>query len=61
MQTLQADYFAAYRSIKLTRDANGVLVVEVHNNGSRSFSRHKIIRSLSTPFTGLRKIEQTKS
>jgi enoyl-CoA hydratase/carnithine racemase len=33
MQTLQADYFAAYRSIKLTRDANGVLVVEVHNNG----------------------------
>ncbi len=33
MQTLQADYFAAYRSLKLTRDANGVLVVEVHNNG----------------------------
>jgi len=33
MQTLQADYFAAYRSIKLTRDAKGVLVVEVHNNG----------------------------
>src|ERR1700716_1849992 len=33
MQTLQADYFSAYRSIKLTRDANGVLVVEVHNNG----------------------------
>src|SRR6266850_7200987 len=32
MQMLQADYFAAYRSIKLTRDANGVLVVEVHNN-----------------------------
>src|SRR6266852_5621249 len=33
MQMLQADYFAAYRSMKLTRDANGVLVVEVHNNG----------------------------
>jgi enoyl-CoA hydratase/carnithine racemase len=33
MQTLQADYFSAYRSIKLTRDANAVLVVEVHNNG----------------------------
>src|SRR6266478_5884896 len=32
MQMLQADYFAAYRSMKLTRDANGVLVVEVHNN-----------------------------
>src|SRR5229473_4754347 len=30
---LQDDYFAAYRSLKLTRDANGVLVVEFHNNG----------------------------
>jgi len=30
---LQTDYLAAYRSLKLTRDANGVLVVEVHNNG----------------------------
>jgi enoyl-CoA hydratase/carnithine racemase len=33
MQTLQNDYFAAYRSLKLTRDANGVLVVEFHSNG----------------------------
>ena len=33
MQTLQGDYFAAYRNLKLTRDANGVLVVEFHNNG----------------------------
>ena len=33
MQTPQANYFAAYRSLKLTRDANGVLVVEFHNNG----------------------------
>jgi len=33
MQTVQADYFAAYRSLKLTRDASGVLVVEIHNNG----------------------------
>jgi enoyl-CoA hydratase/carnithine racemase len=32
MQTLQADYFTAYRSLKLTRDANGVLVVEFHSN-----------------------------
>src|SRR5437667_416112 len=30
---LQDDYFAAYRSLKLTRDASGVLVVEFHNNG----------------------------
>jgi enoyl-CoA hydratase/carnithine racemase len=30
---LQDDYFAAYRSLKLTRDANDVLVVEFHSNG----------------------------
>jgi enoyl-CoA hydratase/carnithine racemase len=33
MQTLQGDYLAAYRNVKLTRDANGVLVVEFHSNG----------------------------
>jgi enoyl-CoA hydratase/carnithine racemase len=33
MQTLQSDYFTAYRSLKLTRDGSGVLVVEFHNNG----------------------------
>src|SRR6266481_1847682 len=30
---LQDDYFAAYRSLKLTRDAKGVLVAEFHTNG----------------------------
>ena len=33
MQTFQADYFAAYHNLKLTRDANGVLVAEFHGNG----------------------------
>src|SRR5262249_40705710 len=33
MQTLPADYFAAYRSLTLTRDTNGVLVVGFHSNG----------------------------
>jgi enoyl-CoA hydratase/carnithine racemase len=33
MQTVQADYFAAYDNLKLTRDANGVLVAEFHSNG----------------------------
>jgi enoyl-CoA hydratase/carnithine racemase len=33
MQILQNDYFGAYRSTKLTRDTNGVLVVEFHSNG----------------------------
>jgi len=30
---LQDNYFASYRSLKLTRDANGVLVAEFHSNG----------------------------
>src|ERR1700731_2829622 len=33
MQTVQSDYFSAYRQLKLTRDAKGVLVVEFHSNG----------------------------
>src|SRR6266576_2088768 len=33
MQRLQDNYFVAYRSLKLTRDASGVLVVEFHSNG----------------------------
>jgi enoyl-CoA hydratase/carnithine racemase len=33
MQGMQPAYFAAYRSVKLTRDAQGVLVVEFHSKG----------------------------
>src|SRR5579862_7987380 len=33
MQTYRDDYFTAYRSVKLTRDAEGVLVVQFHSNG----------------------------
>src|ERR1700747_610293 len=33
MQRLQDDYLAAYRSLKLTRDSEGVLVVEFHSDG----------------------------
>ena len=29
----QSDYLSAYRSLKLTRDAEGILVVEFHTNG----------------------------
>src|SRR6266700_1795174 len=32
MQRLQNDYLAAYRSLKLTRDSEGVLVAEFHSN-----------------------------
>ena len=33
MQTLRDDYLNAYRSLNLTRDTSGVLVVEFHSNG----------------------------
>jgi hypothetical protein len=33
MQTLRDNYFNAYRSLKLTRDAEGVLVAQFHTNG----------------------------
>jgi enoyl-CoA hydratase/carnithine racemase len=33
MQGTQPVYFTAYRSVKLARDAQGVLVVEFHSNG----------------------------
>jgi enoyl-CoA hydratase/carnithine racemase len=33
MHTTQPAYFSAYRSVRMTRDAEGVLVVELHTNG----------------------------
>jgi hypothetical protein len=33
MTTIQADYFTAYSSVKMTRDVKGVLVVELHSQG----------------------------
>src|SRR6267378_4343788 len=33
MQATQPTYFSQYRSLKLTRDAQGVLVAEFHSNG----------------------------
>lgn len=33
MEAAQANYFAAYRSLKLTRDSDGVLLAEFHSNG----------------------------
>src|SRR3984893_4633004 len=35
MQTIRDNYFTAYRSLKLTRDEEGVLVVEFHSNGGQ--------------------------
>ena len=33
MQTLRDDYLSAYRSLRLTRDAEGVLVAQFHTDG----------------------------
>ena len=33
MTTIQPDYFTAYSSLKMARDARGVLVVEFHTKG----------------------------
>ena len=33
MQTIPDSYFTAYRNLKLTRDEDGVLVVQLHSNG----------------------------
>jgi hypothetical protein len=33
LRALQADYFATYRNLKLSRDAKGVLVAEFHSDG----------------------------
>ena len=57
----QTEYFNAYRSLKLTRDAKGVLIAEFTATADHSLSQHKITRSLWTPFTEFRKIERIKS
>ena len=33
MPTLPNEYFGAYRSLKMTRDASGVLIAEFHTSG----------------------------
>ena len=35
MEAIRDSYFTAYRSLKLTRDADGVLVVAFHSKGGR--------------------------
>ena len=41
MQTTEPAYFTAYRSLKMTRDAEGVLVAEFHTNGGPlTFTAH---------------------
>jgi hypothetical protein len=60
MQTLQTDYFAAYRHLKLSRDAKGVLVAEFHSDGGPFIMKRKLTRSLSMPFTESDKTGRTR-
>ena len=61
MQTLQADYFATYRNLKLSRDAKGVLVAEFHSDGGPFIMRARnLTRSLLMPFTESDKTERTR-
>ena len=57
MQTFQADYFAAYHHLKLTRDANGVLVAEFHSNGGPFIMTAKAHTEFVDAFYRLGKIE----
>ena len=61
MEKLQADNCAAYRSLKLTRDANGVLVVEFHSNGGPCMFTAHDHTAFVDALSGLRTIERTRS
>jgi hypothetical protein len=57
---LQRDYFAAYRSLKLTRDSEGILVAEFHShNGPFTFTAQDHTEFVDA-FTGSRRIERTR-
>jgi hypothetical protein len=60
MQTIQADYFTAYRTVKLTRDANGVLVVQLHTDRRPCVMTAHTHRILSRPSTVFRRIGRTR-
>ena len=61
MQTLQADYFAAYRHLKLSRDDKGVLVAEFHSDGGQFImTAQSHTECLSMPFTESDKTERTR-
>jgi hypothetical protein len=60
MQTLQADYFAAYRHLKLSRDAKGVLVAEFHSNGGPYIMNAQGHTEFVDAFTESGKTERTR-
>lgn len=61
MQTLSSDYLNAYRSLELTRDAEGILVAQFHTNGGLSRLQRRITRSSSMLSTALGRIARIRS
>jgi hypothetical protein len=57
---LHDDYFANYRSLKLTRDADSVLVVEFHTKGGPFRFTAQDHTEFVDAFTGSPKIERTR-
>ena len=55
------NYFDTYHSLKLTRDASGVLVAEFHTNGGPFIMSAQAHTEFIDAFTGLHKIEQIRS
>jgi hypothetical protein len=49
MQAHQADYFGAYRTMKMARDAKGVRLSNFTAMAGRALSRHNTIRRLWMP------------
>ena len=60
MQTPQADYFAAHRNLKLSRDDKGVLVAEFHSDGGQFIMTAQSHTDSSMPFTESDKTERTR-
>ena len=60
MQTPQADYFAAYRNLELSRDDKGVLVAEFHSDGGEFIMTAQSHTEFSMPFTESDKTERTR-
>jgi hypothetical protein len=61
MEKTPSEYFTAYRSLRLTRDAHGVLVAEFHTKGGPFTFSAPITPNSSKPFIASRRIVTTRS
>ena len=60
MQTPQADYFAAYRNLKLSSDDKGVLVAEFHSDGGQFIMTAQSHTEFVDAFQRMDKTERTR-